>query len=148
MMSLQVRTSNSEVWRQRFGLSAGRASTRTLSPVSGKNRTSSRTAGEILICGRLVLRLWHSPAEQMSPVCGQVWRFHIDGKGNGRDPDCVAGGQAFELSVEFCSLWFARAERYSDPAFKPAARFQSRNRTAASGCRETEQLVPPSSSLR
>jgi hypothetical protein len=55
-----LKRANSEVWRQRIGLSAGRASTRTLSPISGKNRTSSRTAGEILICGRLVQRLWDS----------------------------------------------------------------------------------------
>jgi hypothetical protein len=47
------------------------SSTRTLSPVSGKNRTpsamkslaSTSLRGEILICGRLVLRPWHSPAE-------------------------------------------------------------------------------------
>jgi hypothetical protein len=41
----------------------------------------------------------------MSPIRGQIWRFHLEGKENGRDSDCVAGGQAFELSVEF-SLWF------------------------------------------
>ena len=49
-------------------------------------------------------RLWRSPAEQMSPICGQMWRFHINGKERGRDPDCVAEREGFEPSIELLTL--------------------------------------------
>jgi hypothetical protein len=44
-----------------------------------QNRTSSRRAGEILICGRLVLRLGDSLAAQRSPICRQMRGFRWNG---------------------------------------------------------------------